>query len=139
MIKKVKNRFLKLPEFPGGKKQLREYIKNNLKYPESALKNQIEGTVITTATIDDNGDVLNVKVLKGLGFGCDEEAIRLVKSFKFGGVKNKGVRIKTQRKFKILFKLPIINRINYTLKNENKINDSEVKNNEKSTYTIKWE
>jgi TonB family protein len=100
-----KKRFLKLPEYPGGKEEFRKYILENLKYPEEALKKRIEGTVHLSADINDNGEVLDVQIVKGIGYGCDEEAARLVSGCHFGGVKNQGVRLKTRKKFRIRFEL----------------------------------
>jgi TonB family protein len=100
-----KKRFLKLPEYPGGKEELRKYVNENLNYPEEAIKNKIEGYVLLTAQIDDNGEVLEVSVDRGIGYGCDEEAIRLIEGLHFGGVKNRGMRLTTKKKFKIRFQL----------------------------------
>lgn len=100
-----KKKFIKLPEYPGGKEEFQKYIRENLNYPEEALKNRIEGFVHLTAVIDDNGNVSESKITKHLGYGCDEEALRLINGLKFGGVKNKGVRVKQQRRFRILFQI----------------------------------
>ncbi len=100
-----KKKFLKLPEYPGGKEELRKYINENLKYPEEAIKNKVEGFVLLTAQIDDNGEILTVSVDKGIGYGCDEEAVRLIEGLHFGGVKNHGMRLTAKKKFKIRFKL----------------------------------
>ena len=100
-----KKKFIKFPEYPGGKEEFRKYIEENLKYPDKALKNNIEGIVHLTATVDDNGNLGEARITKGLGFGCDEEALRLINGLKFGSVKNSGVRIKQQRRFRILFKI----------------------------------
>lgn len=100
-----KKHFLKLPEYPGGKEEFRKYILENLKYPEEALKNRVEGIVHISAEINDNGEVSNAKIEKGIGFGCDEEALRLIYDAHFGEVKNRGLRVKTKKKFRIQFKL----------------------------------
>ena len=96
-------KFLKYPEFPGGKKAFQSYISDNLKYPEDAIKHNIKGIVYLSANIDDNGNVLEITVEKGLGYGCDEEAVRLIREVHFGGVTNKGIRLKTKKKFRIRF------------------------------------
>lgn len=101
-----KKPFLKLPEYPGGKDQFRKFIKANLKYPAEALKNKVEGTVLLSADITDSGFVRNIKVENGIGYGCDEEAIRILGLAHFGEVKNRGVRVTTRKKFKINFKIP---------------------------------
>lgn len=103
----TKKKFLNLPEYPGGKSEFRKYIKENLKYPDEALKNKIEGIVFVSAEINDNGDVVSAQVRSGIGYGCDEEALRLIEGLQFGGVKNRGLRVKTKKQFRIQFKLPV--------------------------------
>lgn len=68
------------PEFPGGSEGLRAYLIDNLRYPEQAKKDGVEGTVAVLFTISEDGSVLNVEVSHGIGSGCDEEAIRVVKA-----------------------------------------------------------
>ncbi len=100
-----KKQFLKFPEYPGGKLAYQRYILDNMIYPEEALKNRMEGTVFCSAEVDDNGKVFNIIVDKGLGYGCDEEAVRLLKGMHFGGVTNRGIRMKTRKRFRIPFRL----------------------------------
>lgn len=66
------------PEFPGGSAKMMEYITKNLVYPSEAKKNKIEGRVFVSFIVEKDGSITNVKVLRGLGSGCDEEAIRIV-------------------------------------------------------------
>ena len=68
------------PEFPGGDKALREYILNNIKYPEVARTSGITGTVYVQFVVEKDGSISDVKVVRGIGGGCDEEAVRVVKS-----------------------------------------------------------
>lgn len=70
----------KNPEFPGGEIKFNEYIKNNLKYPEYARKNDVEGRVFLTLIVEKDGSLSNIKVIRGIAAGCDEEAIRLLKN-----------------------------------------------------------
>jgi TonB family protein len=105
-MKNTKKNFLKKPEYPGGKEALKAYVKSNLVYPQEAKKKHIEGVVQLLAQIDDNGNVGEVTVENGIGGGCDEEAVRLIKNVQFGSVKNRGVRLKTRKRFRIEFKLP---------------------------------
>ena len=138
-MKNSNKKFLKLPEYPGGKEALKKYIKENLKYPEEALQKQIEGIVQLVAQIDDNGHVVGVMIEKGLGAGCDEEATRLIKNVRFGGVKNRGVRLKTKKKFKIEFKLPPKRKISYNLTkttSKEKNDQKEPEQNQKYSYSI---
>ncbi len=102
---KPKN-FLKMPHIHGNREQLKEFLKNNLTYPKAAIENKIEGDIIISYKVSDNGDVFNPVIKKGLGYGCDEEAIRLVKMIQYDAVKNRGVRVTAHSKIKIPFRLP---------------------------------
>jgi protein TonB len=66
--------------FPGGSEALQEYIQSNLQYPELAREYGIEGEVIYRIRLNANGDIQSMKLVKGIGFGCDEEAKRLIES-----------------------------------------------------------
>lgn len=68
------------PEFPGGKEKMQQYISSEMKYPKEALKNNIQGRVAVTFYVDTLGKIRDIQVLKGIGYGCDEEAIRIVRS-----------------------------------------------------------
>lgn len=131
-MKKTKNKFLQLPQIAGGKETLQKYIDANLIYPEEALVKRIEGLVHLIVEIDDNGKVIQVEILKGLGGGCNEEAVRLIKNVRFGGVKNKGIRLKTKKRFRIKFQLPPEKTINYNLVNRN---EKIIKSETSKTYT----
>ncbi len=98
-----REKFIKIPEYPAGKVAFQKFIDAHLRIPEAALQNHIKGTVCLTAEIDDNGMISDVTVVKGLGYGCDEEALRLIRMLHFGGVSNKGIRVKTKKKFRIKF------------------------------------
>ncbi len=69
-----------MPEYPGGKEALFAYIGKELKYPEEAIDKDIEGTVIISFVVERDGSIGEAKVLRGLGGGCSEEALRVVKS-----------------------------------------------------------
>ena len=109
-----KKRFLNLPKFIGGSDVFRKFIAENLRYPEPALEAKIEGSVIVEYDISDDGSVYNPHVLKGLGYGCDEEAIRVIGLLRFEKVKNRGVRVKLSTKTTIHFRLPGMN-ISYSV------------------------
>jgi TonB family protein len=68
------------PEFPGGIARLGSFIKENLQYPQEAIDAGIEGSVFLTFDIEEDGSVTNAKVKRGLGYGIDEEALRIVNS-----------------------------------------------------------
>jgi len=90
-----------MPEPVGGM----DAIENKLVYPHDAVKNKIEGAVLILADIDEYGEVNYVKVLKGIGHGCDEAARIAIyyALFKPGMVKGKPVKVETQ--IPVVFKL----------------------------------
>ncbi len=67
------------PEFPGGEVALFRFLGKTLRYPERAKDANIRGMVYVEFIVERNGDVSDVKVLKGIGGGCDEEAMRAVR------------------------------------------------------------
>jgi protein TonB len=110
-----KKHFLNLPKYPGGSKAFKEFIAGNLIYPDAALKANVEGTVIVEYDILDSGVVQHPHILKGIGHGCDEEALRVVSMLRYEKVKNRGVRVKMTTKANINFRLPPGVRISYTV------------------------
>jgi protein TonB len=92
------------PQPPGG--DLQAYFAKNIKYPQKAINQDIEGKVFVTFVVTSAGDVDDVKLLKGIGYGCDEEAIRVVKSMpKWTPGKNGGREVKVRMNIPIVFKL----------------------------------
>ncbi|MFN4083490.1 MAG: energy transducer TonB [Bacteroidia bacterium] len=69
-----------MPVFPGGNEALLDYIQKNIVYPPNALENHIQGRVTISFVVNKNGKVDRIEVVKGIGFGCDEEAIRVIQS-----------------------------------------------------------
>ncbi len=67
------------PDFPGGDAERMRFLKENVKFPQMARESGIEGTVYITFVVSRTGKISNVKVLRGIGGGCDEEAVRVVK------------------------------------------------------------
>ncbi|MBP6977824.1 MAG: energy transducer TonB [Lentimicrobiaceae bacterium] len=67
-----------MPDFPGGEAALREYLMKNVTYPQLAKESDVEGTVYVTFIVDKNGNISDIKVLRGIGAGCDEEAVRVI-------------------------------------------------------------
>ncbi len=68
-----------MPEFPGGTAELNAFIAKNIRFPALAAENGIQGKVYLTFVVDKFGKVSKIRVLRGIGGGCDEEAIRVVK------------------------------------------------------------
>lgn len=85
-----------LPEFTGGMQGWGKYLASNLKYPQLARDNKITGRVILSFIVEKNGTLSDIKVLRGIGAGTDEEAVRVVKSspnWKPGIVNGRPVRV----------------------------------------------
>ena len=68
-----------MAEFPGGKEALYQFLTDNIKYPESAKKKKIQGTVWVSFFIEKDGSISHVKVDHGISPELDKEAIRVVK------------------------------------------------------------
>ena len=99
-------KFVKKAEYPGGSEALKKFVKKNLRYPQEALLHRVEGKVFLKYEVNDKGKVHSAVVLNGIGYGCDEEAKRIVKLLKYPSQINKGVRINTKFKIAIHFNLP---------------------------------
>ena len=85
-----------MPEFPGGTGELYKYLGQSIKYPPLAKESGIQGRVFVNFVVEPNGSISNVKILRGIGGGCDEEAMRVVKampSWKPGKQRGKAVRV----------------------------------------------
>ncbi|MBR5831278.1 MAG: energy transducer TonB [Bacteroidales bacterium] len=96
----------KSPEFPGGDDSLYAFIGRNIKYPEVAKKNKIEGRVFVTFVIEKDGQVSNAKLLRDIGGGCGEEALRVVNSMpKWKPGTQRGNPVRVQFNLPIMFQL----------------------------------
>ncbi len=94
------------PEFPGGDAARNKFLKNNINYPGAASRANISGRVTVKFVVEKDGSISDVSILKGIGFGCDEEAIRVVKAMpKWNPGKQNGKAVRVH------FTLPIM----YTL------------------------
>ncbi|MDW3651499.1 MAG: TonB family protein [Bacteroidia bacterium] len=95
-----------MPEFPGGKNGLKRYFRKNYTYPQAARESGIEGTVFIRFVVKEDGSISDIAVLKGLGFGCDDEAIRLVRKMpKWIPGEHDGKRVSVYKTMPIGFKL----------------------------------
>jgi len=95
-----------MPEFPGGVEALMDFVGKNVKYPEEAKEKEISGRVFVSFVIEKDGSVSNVKVLRGIGGGCDEEAVRVIKAMpKWTPGKQKGKPVRVNYQIPINFKL----------------------------------
>jgi TonB family protein len=95
-----------MPEFRGNKTALVKYLLKNTNYPEEAKAKGIQGKVIVKFIVDKKGKIKNPKVVRGIGHGCDEEAIRVISKmpdWKPG--MEKGKPVSTYFNLPVLFKL----------------------------------
>lgn len=67
----------KMPEFPGGRNALGSFLRKKIKYPSEAISNKIEGRVYLRFVVEADGSISNPIIVRGIGYGCDQEAIRL--------------------------------------------------------------
>lgn len=85
-----------MPEFPGGNEGLRNFLIENLHYPEKAKANKTTGRVFVSFVVEKDGSIYNAKILRDIGDGCGEEALRVVKAmprWKPGMQRGKNVRV----------------------------------------------
>lgn len=137
---KKKNHFIQKPKYAGGPKALTEFIYSNLKYPESARAAGVEGTVLVEYDIDHTGKVSDVRVIQGIGSGCDEEACRVVRMLQFEATKNRGLKVWFHQKARIVFKKPLPPpslQIQYTISKDNHVPQKTTNPTINYTYTIK--
>ncbi|MDN3688305.1 energy transducer TonB [Cyclobacterium jeungdonense] len=95
-----------MPTPPGGMEGWNKYLSNNLKYPTQARRMGIEGTVYVVFVVNTDGSIQDVDILRGIGGGCDEEAMRVVRNapaWEPGRQRGRPVRVKMR--LPIRFKL----------------------------------
>lgn len=90
-----------MPELVGGLAELQR----NIRYPEMAKKAGVEGRVIVQFIVDEQGNVLDPQVVRGLGAGLDEEAVRAVQQAKFTPGKQRGQPVRVKMSLPITFRL----------------------------------
>jgi TonB family protein len=95
-----------MPEFPGGMEALIEYLGTNIEYPDQAKKDGIEGKVFVNFIVEKDGSIGDTKVIRGIGGGCEEEAIRVVSQMPdwTPGIQ-RGQAVRVSYKLPISFKL----------------------------------
>lgn len=94
------------PEFPGGMEALYKFLRDNIKYPQLARDNNITGRVYVTFVVEKDGSIANPRILKDIGGGCGQEAIRVVKSMpKWTPGKQRGKAVRVQFNLPVSFNL----------------------------------
>jgi TonB family protein len=90
-----------MPQLEGGQAG----IQSKVEYPTMAIRAGIEGRVTVQFIVDENGNVINPQIIRGIGGGCDEEALRVISQAKFTPGVQRGRNVAVQMSLPILFKL----------------------------------
>lgn len=92
--------------FPGGQAELMKYLAQNIKYPQQARETGTQGLVYVTFVVEKDGSLTDIKILRDIGSGCGEEAIRVVKSMpKWKAAKQRGKAVRMQFNLPVKFTL----------------------------------
>jgi len=110
-----------MPQFNGGNQAMMEFIKNNIKYPEIAKENGVEGRVVLRFVVDRIGKIRDIQVIRSLEKSCDAEAIKLVKSMPdwIPGKQN-------GREVRVYFTLPVTFRLGEDLNRDTVFTNEQV-------------
>lgn len=94
------------PEYPGGINEFYKFVANNMRYPVQARRMGIEGRVFVQFVVQKDGSLQEIQVIKGIGAGCDEEAVRVIKKSKnWKPGKQRGRAVKVRMIIPIVFRL----------------------------------
>lgn len=94
------------PQFPGGDEMRLKFLSENLKYPQAAREASVEGTVYISFVIETDGTITNTRIVRGIGQGCDEEALRVIQLMpKWQPGKQRGKPVRVQFNMPVRFSL----------------------------------
>ncbi len=94
------------PSFMGGNSEMYKFLGKNLKYPSTAQRANIQGKVFLSFIVEKDGSITDIETMKGIGFGCDEEAMRVVKLMpKWIAGKQNGRNVRVKFTIPVFFKL----------------------------------
>lgn len=94
------------PAYPGGNEAMFHFLARNIKYPSPASRANVSGKVFVNFVVSAEGEIQDVKVLKGIGFGCDEEAVRVISKFpKWAPAKQNGKPVSVKFTVPIQFQM----------------------------------
>ena len=94
------------PEFAGGMEAMSQYLAENIQYPEQAKNDGVEGRVMVGFVVEKDGSITDAEVLRGIGGGCDEEALRVVNAMpNWTPGKQNGEAVRTRFNLPVVFKL----------------------------------
>ena len=95
-----------MPEFKGGLKEMYKFIGNIIEYPRMAIETSVSGRVFLTFVVERDGSTTDVQLVRGIGFGCDEEAIRVINAMpRWNPGKQRGNPVRVQFQMPIKFTL----------------------------------
>lgn len=95
-----------MPSFPGGDEGMLKYFKDNVHYPAGAHASGTSGKVIISLIIERDGTLSHFKVVRGIGNGCDEEALRVLRNMpKWVSGKTHGKEVRVQMNLPVKFEL----------------------------------
>jgi len=95
-----------MPKFPGGEAEMYKFIGSIIEYPRLAKETGISGRVFVTFVVERDGKVTDVQILRGIGGGCDEEAIRVIQAMpRWSPGKQRGKPVRVQYRMPIKFTL----------------------------------
>lgn len=95
-----------MPQFPGGENEMLKYLRNHIKYPIGAREANITGVVYVSFIVDKEGEIKNIEILRGIGGGCEEEAVRVIKKMsKWKPGKQNGQAVNVEFKLPVSFTL----------------------------------
>lgn len=142
---KRKNTFIHKPVYPGGNKALERFVKEHLRYPETALEKRTEGSVRVEYSLNQQGKVIKAEATDGPADGCRAEAVRVVKLLRFQVPKDYKMSVRYHQHLNINFKLPKPAKkssettITYQLTSTNKkVTDKPPEPGNGYDYTISW-
>lgn len=94
------------PEFPGGETKKNKFLRENINYPMEAREAGLQGTVYITFVVERDGKISDIRLLRGIGAGCDEEALRVIRLMpKWNPGTQKGKPVRVQMNLPIVFSL----------------------------------
>jgi len=131
---KKEKHFIKKPSYPGGPKALWAFIRKNLRYPKEAQEKEISGFVRLKFSIDRKGKVIATQIIHSLGYGCDDEAIRVISMLRYNVPKQRKIKVKFHKTINVRFKPPKKKTFEITLTKKKPEPKEKVQEKKKSGY-----
>ena len=93
-----------IAEYPGGINEARKFIANNVEIPDFAMENGVNGSVIVKFIVEADGTIGDIEIVKSMGYGCDEEVIRVLKKMpKWSPAQLRGKPVRSAFRIPVLF------------------------------------